>query len=77
MGFGSMSDKKYQTMDQLVRSAKYWRDGEAFAKGMIEKIWNRAGYESPLWRGKQCAAREKARAYEAEIARRKSLGEAA
>lgn len=70
-----MSDKKYQTLDQLERSAKYWRDGEAFAKRMVEKIWNRSGYESSMWRDKQNGAHGKARAYEVEIARRKSLNE--
>ncbi|UVK46750.1 hypothetical protein BPNPMPFG_002458 [Mesorhizobium sp. AR07] len=66
----SGSSRKYWSTEELTRDAAYWRKGEAFAKEMVAKIWSRSGYESPKWIGQQNAARERARASEAEIASR-------
>ncbi|QPC91505.1 hypothetical protein [Mesorhizobium sp. INR15] len=66
----SGSSRKYMSTDELERDAEFHRRAEAFAKEMVAKIWSRSGYESPKWIGKQNAARERARASEAEIASR-------
>lgn len=66
----SGSSRKYWTTEELEKDGAYHRSGEAFAKEMVKKIWDRSGYESPKWIGKENAARERARASEAEIASR-------
>jgi hypothetical protein len=72
MGFGNLmgSSRKYMSTDELTRDATYWRREEAFAKTRVALVWERSGYESPTWMGKQNAARERARASENEIASR-------
>ncbi|RWO06349.1 MAG: hypothetical protein EOS07_22180 [Mesorhizobium sp.] len=56
------SDKKYRTLEDLQKNALYWRKRQTAARA--------SAWRNMFWWGDECAAREKARAFEAEIARR-------
>lgn len=65
------SSRKYWTDAELLQDAEYWEGQVTYC--LTRSLSTRFEEQHDYWRGKQCAAREKAKASRAELERRNNV----